>query len=72
MRNLLPKLKLVSLIECDYLFSYIVDGVECYTWVRPEDNKYRITLGDRENSIVMLIDVESKMGRDITQQISKQ
>lgn len=68
----LPKLRLVEKLNDErYLFTYQVDYQEQYTFISLEgDSKYKIEIGERPYHVIMIIEKESRMGKDITKQIN--
>jgi hypothetical protein len=67
----LPELRFIEQIGPKYLFTYFIFGQDHYTYITPEENKYRLEITSGENVMNMVIEKESRMGKDITEQINK-
>jgi len=65
------KLEYVGTVEQFYLFKYRVDGIDEITRVRKINNgkNYEMTIGFGDFRTKMIIDANSKMGKDITSQV---
>lgn len=66
----LPELRLIDKIGNDYLFEYKVDGAFYFCMIKEEGPKnYKIEIGTKPNQIIMVIEKESRMGKDIRKEL---
>jgi hypothetical protein len=69
---MLPELRFIETIGNKHLFTYNVDYYEHYAYISEDSkNKFKIEIGEKPHQIIMLVEKQSKMGKDITKKITK-